>query len=138
MEGSLAVVLGLSGGDDHPQLTLMSLVLALDSCSIVGTVVDHTDILVLLDALDSVEVALLFKDEPLVGGSVEAVHDEVVVVILALGDVEGLDAVAMDCVEDVVLVGLELGVLCESHALVVADVHWVEDMANIQQLGAPV
>ena len=68
----------------------------------------HVDVLVLGDRLDSVHVVLLFKDEALVGSTMEAVENELSEVGHILGDVEAFQVVTVDGVDDVVLVGSEV------------------------------
>ena len=88
MEGSFSCVLGITGRDDGPKLTVSgSFVIAANVFSHVGTVIGNIQVLVFFDVFDSVHIAFLFEDEALVGCAVEAVHDEVAVVGLILGDI---------------------------------------------------
>ena len=139
MNRSLSGVLRLGGRHDGPQLTLVhSLLVASDPNAVVGAVIGDIQVLVLLDALDPVHLPFLLKDESLVGSTVEAVHDQLTIAGLVLSNIESLDAVAVGCIDDVVLVGLEVDGLSESHTLVVAGVGFGDDVVDVHKLLSPV
>ena len=120
MESSLSSIFGFSCGYDRPKFTLScSFVVASDPHSLAGVIIGNTEIFLLLDISDSNHGSFLLKYESLVGCTVETVHYERTMVHFVLGDVETFDASSMDWVEDVVLLGFELGVLNEAHAIIV-------------------
>ena len=139
MESSLSSIFGFGCGYDGPKFTLSgSFVITSDPHSFTGIIVGNTEVLLLLYVSDSDHGSFLLEYESLVGCTVETVHDERAVVHFVLGDVESFGASSMNWVEDVVLFGFELGVLDETHAVVVAFVCLRGDRVGLLDLGFPV
>ena len=132
VKSSLSSIFGFSCGYDSPKFTLSgSFVVASDPHSLAGVIIGNIEVFLLLDVSDSDHSSFLLEHESLVGCTVETVHDERTVVHFVLGDVETFGASSMDWVEDVVLLGFELGVLDEAHAIVVAFVGLRSDCIDL-------
>lgn len=116
MDCALSSMRSVNGRHDGPQLALIhSFLVTSDPNAVMNTIICNIQVLVLLDTLDPVHLTFLFKDEPLVGSTVETVHDELTIVSHILGNVQCFDAVTVDGIDTVVLVRLEVNSLNEAH-----------------------
>lgn len=115
---------------DGPQLALASSVISPDPHVIVGVIVGNSEVFSTGNSLDSVGVSFSFESESLIGSSMEAVDNQIAKVSHILSDIQSFEAISMNCVDDVVLVGSKMSSRLERKAHVEVR-HDVRDLREV-------